>query len=256
MENNQYKTIKDVTELPNELKDFNWAAFLLTFIWGFKYKAWITFLAIPLILIQLPLGLNWLLLAVLQLYCGRKGNEWAYKQDFWKKSKDFRITQMKWAAVALTLYIIFPLVLLTISNRFFKNPNNLIDYIQNAQCVIAQKNLKKDIKKLNININTSSKNIDLQLKKIYNIPPNQTTITNIKNPKIAQEYTIQIQKPTDTLCNVTNKNCMIVYSFALPRYTTYINECGFYFDNYKQVIPSEKTQKYINKGLNVFKYLK
>ena len=49
---------------------------------------------------------------------------------------------------------------------------------------------------------------------------------------------------------------MIVYSFALPRYTTYINECGFYFDNYKQVIPSEKTQKYLNKGLNVFKYLK
>ena len=46
MENNQYKTIKDVTELPNELKDFNWAAFLLTFIWGFKYKAWITFLGL------------------------------------------------------------------------------------------------------------------------------------------------------------------------------------------------------------------
>ena len=73
---------KKITDLPEELKDFNWAAFFLTFIWGFKYKAWITFLAIPLMIIQLPIGLNWILLIALQLYCGIKGNEWAYKQEY------------------------------------------------------------------------------------------------------------------------------------------------------------------------------
>ena len=90
--NNNIQNNKNITDIPSELKDFNWAAFLLTFIWGFKYNAWITFLAIPLIIFQMPLGFNWFLLAILQLYCGFKGNEWAYKKNYWMKSKDFRIS--------------------------------------------------------------------------------------------------------------------------------------------------------------------
>ena len=100
----------NIKNMPEELQDFNWAAFLLTFIWGLKFKAWITLLAIPLLLIQLPFGLNWLLLIILQLYCGANGNKWAYRQEYWKKPKDFRITQMKWAAVALGFYIIVPVL--------------------------------------------------------------------------------------------------------------------------------------------------
>ena len=38
--------------IPKELNEFNWGAFLLTFIWGIKHKAWITLLAIPLIYFQ------------------------------------------------------------------------------------------------------------------------------------------------------------------------------------------------------------
>ena len=118
--NNKLQNNKNITDIPSELKDFNWAAFLLTFIWGFKYNAWITFLAIPLIIFQMPLGFNWFLLAILQLYCGFKGNEWAYKKNYWMKSKDFRISQMKWAVFALAIYILIPLIIINVSGKFFK----------------------------------------------------------------------------------------------------------------------------------------
>ena len=40
-------------DLPPELKDFNWGALLLTFIWGIKHRAWITLLAIPFNLVPI-----------------------------------------------------------------------------------------------------------------------------------------------------------------------------------------------------------
>jgi hypothetical protein len=247
---------RNIKELPSELKDFNWAAFLLTFIWGFKYNAWITFLAIPLIIFQMPLGFNWILLALLQLYCGFKGNEWAYKKDYWMKSKDFRITQMKWAVVALATYIIIPLIILSLSSKFFKKSDNLENLIQNTQCVIAYKNLKTDIKNTNININIDGVTLTRQIINKHNRDTeNPNTIINKKNPTIAQTYDISVYKDSNKLCSIVNRNCKIIYSFYMPQYSSYTNECEFYFDNYKQVIPNEQTQNKINKGVNIFNYL-
>lgn len=258
MEVNEPQNITDPKQIPNELKDFNWAAFLLTFIWGIRYRAWITFLAIPLFIIQMPLGLNWILLAILQLYCGMKGNEWAFRHEFWRKPKDFRITQMKWAAVALSIYIILPLILLNICQRFFKEPDNLVEIIQNAQCIVAQKNLKNDIQRISYNTSSSNSNIIKQFAIIYNekYENSSITITNSKNPKFAEHYTIQVSKDETSQCTLVKKNCTITYTFSLPEYYAYTNQCGFYFDNYKHIIPNENTKKYIDKGVNVFKYMK
>lgn len=256
MSTNKAPNTRNIKELPSELKDFNWAAFLLTFIWGFKYNAWITFLAIPLIIYQMPLGLNWLLLAILQLYCGFKGNEWAYKKDFWMKSKDFRITQMKWAVVALATYIIIPLIILSLSGKFFKKSDNLENLIQNAQCVIAHKNLATDIKHTNINVNIDGSDLAKQIINRYKKDPeNPNTVINKKNPTIAQTYNISVYKDPNMLCSIVYKNCKIIYSFNMPQHSSYTNECEFYFDNYKQIIPNEKTQNSIKKGINIFNYL-
>lgn len=249
---------KKITDLPEELKDFNWAAFFLTFIWGFKYKAWITFLAIPLIIIQLPIGLNWMLLIALQLYCGIKGNEWAYKQEYWKKSKNFRITQMKWAAVALALYIICPLFLLNLGQRFFKKSDNIIELLENAQCVNAYKTAKNDLQYVTITINSSGANLISQLNRIYMSPSKDLSQIEVKNRKSSpffKDYKITAYKDENTLCSVEKQNCVIIYSYSMPQYNSH-RECTFYFDNYKRLTPNETTKTAINKGLNIFKYIK
>ena len=256
--NTQKQHGNKITDIPEELKDFNWAAFFLTFIWGFKYKAWITFLAIPLILIQLPMGLNWVLLAILQLYCGIKGNEWAYRQEYWKRSKDFRITQMKWAVVALAIYIICPLLLLNLSEKFFKKSNNFVELLQNAQCVNAQKTANNDLKQVSININSNRESIISQLNRVYNIQAGNTSQIEISKKSGAsyyKDYKITAYKDANTLCTLQNQNCMIIYSYTLPQYNIY-NECAFYFDNYKRILPNETTKAAIDKGLNIFKYIK
>ena len=174
--------------MPKELQDFNWAAFFLTFIWGLKFKAPITFLAIPLILIQMPLGLNWILLALLQLYCGIKGNEWAYKQEYWKKSKDFRITQMKWAVVAIAFCIIVPILILSVCARFLKNTYNLPELLQNSQCITAYKIAKKDIKHTDITSTTSNYEILNQIAKKY--PKSSYSHMSFLNPISHYSYLI------------------------------------------------------------------
>lgn len=247
----------NIKQIPNELKDFNWAAFLLTFVWGYKYKAWITFLAIPLLIFQLPLGLNWILLACLQLYCGINGNEWAYKQDYWKKSKDFRITQMKWAVAALTFYIIVPLLLLSLGDKFFRKTDNLSRLIENSQCLTAQKDLKKDIKNIDKGINSSNEQIIQQLAKIHHTTAEygQVEVKTNNRPLFAQKYNLSVNKDETSQCNLINQNCSIVYTFSMPQYTNYITTCRFYFDNFGNTQADTQTQKAITKGINIFKYL-
>ena len=125
-------------DIPKELNEFNWGAFLLTFIWGIPHKAWITLLAIPFIWIQLPLGLNWLLFTILQIYSGFKGNMWAYQNDWWMTYKDFRKKQATWAVIAITINICIPIIIMSTLVRFVhKSPDNPENFIKNAQCSVA-----------------------------------------------------------------------------------------------------------------------
>lgn len=258
MNNNPMNNTYSHKEMPKELQDFNWAAFFLTFIWGLKFKAPITFLAIPLILIQMPLGLNWILLALLQLYCGIKGNEWAYKQEYWKKSKDFRITQMKWAVVAIAFCIIVPILILSVCARFLKNTYNLPELIQNSQCITAYKIAKKDIKHTDITSTTSNYEILNQIAKKYpksSFNEGAIQVKQQKNNALTKKYSIQVSKPQGEPCTLSMANCRIDYSFHLEHYYEYPNVCTFYFNNAKGLQPNESTQKAIKKGLNLFKYL-
>ena len=113
----QYQTFPQ--NLPNEIKGFNWAAFLLTFIWGIPHKVWITLVAIPLIWFQLPFGFNWLLLLVFQLYCGIRGNDWAYSANNYKSGYEFRLSQIKWTIFAVLLNIALPFIFLLIVFVFY-----------------------------------------------------------------------------------------------------------------------------------------
>ena len=78
------------TAVPQEVKRWNWGAFLLTWIWGIGNQVWIALLAlIPLV------GL------VMMFVLGAKGNEWAWKKRDWDSVESFHSTQRKWATAGL-----------------------------------------------------------------------------------------------------------------------------------------------------------
>lgn len=250
------------SEMPVELKGFNWGAFLLTFIWGIKYKAWITLLAIPLIWFQLPLGLNWILLTVLQVYCGIKGNEWAYSAVGRRQSNyEFKMTQIKWAIFGFGLQIITPMIILSILCLFiFKSEKNPMDLVQNAQCKTAYENLKKGLPKVDVKLSDSE--IAEQFAKNFKDARPEYNSVNFyvnSNGQNVDLYYIRFSKEDRKSCSLGRQNCKIESGFLLPEeilsaFDT-VNECVFYFDNYKNIFPTEQTKINIQKGYNILKYL-
>ena len=244
-------------DIPKELNEFNWGAFLLTFIWGIPHKAWVTLVALPLILIQMPFGLNWLLLGIFQVYCGFKGNMWAYQKDWWKKPIDFRHTQMTWAICAFLLTFIIPLSIFLIALRFVtKSSDNPAEFINNAQCYATGRTLKKVVPKLNISDNMTSAQIAKQMSQRIE----KTHLSGdslIYSAKVGNEdvdvYKITVNKKAGK-CLPEEKNCEFRSMYVLPEGLMPLGECVFYTDG-KRIVPDEQTQKALDKGINIFKYL-
>lgn len=244
--------------IPQELKEFNWGAFLLTFIWGIRFKAWVTLLAIPLMLIHLPLGFNWILFVILQLYCGFKGNEWAYQVEWWKKYSDFRKTQARWAIAGVLINITVPIVFGTIISLFVqKSPDNPSEYVRNIQCTVSYKKLQKGI----THISPYSSGVDMadsfssQFKN-SRVDGDRVIFTTGHGKNLTDTYIIAFSKfNMDTDCNFINNNCMATSMYALPDGVIGLEECVFYFDNHRNIQPNESTKKALQKGLNIFNYL-
>lgn len=246
--------------IPAELKEFNWGAFLLTFIWGIKHRAWITLLAIPLIWFQLPFGLNWILYTILQFYCGFKGNMWAYQNDWWMTPRDFRRNQAYWAIAAISLNILIPIVLLGTAIRFVQSsPDNPANFIKNAQCSVAESKLKKGFRKVTLNSTTTDNELAQSFARNFkNATANSTSVnfslkSEGKNVDVYHITFTQLDKSSS--CDISKKNCIIDSSFILPEEISFSNHCSFYFDYNKNFEPDEETQKALQKGFNIFKYL-
>lgn len=247
-------------EIPKELNEFNWGAFLLTFIWGIPHKAWITLLAIPLIWIQLPLGLNWILFTILQFYAGFKGNMWAYQQDWWMSPKDFRMKQTSWAIVAITINICIPIIVISTLARFVhKSPDNPANFIKNTQCTVAYSNLKKGFPKIDITNQTSTNQMARDFASNFKnakAQDNSTIFTQKSEGKNVDVYEISFsQIEENSNCNILKQNCYIESNFILPSEIRFANHCKFYFDNNKTIKPDEETSNALEKGFNIFKYL-
>lgn len=240
-------------EIPKELTEFNWGAFLLTFIWGIRFRAWVTLLAIPFIWIQMPLGLNWLLFIILQFYCGFNGNKWAYQIEYWKKPADFRRTQAKWAIGAVAVNIIIPLAVISFIIRFInKSPDNFTELAKNAQCSISYKELKKEFPKITFNPAASSYDIAQLFAARYNLKPEGSSV-KVKIKDV--DFDITFTKYDENACDLSSKNCIVKSAYNLPIGSIGFQACTFYFDRHKKIVPEPQTQKAIDKGLNIFKYL-
>ena len=102
-------------EFPQELKRFNWGAFLLNWIWGIMHKQYITLLYFVACFIPVlgPLAIS--------IWFGFAGNKWAWESKNWNSVEEFNDVQRGWVrlwfvlatlALILTLKFIFIFVLI------------------------------------------------------------------------------------------------------------------------------------------------
>ncbi len=82
-------------DIPDEIKGWNWGAFLLTIFWGIGNRVWIALLfLIPIVHL------------VIWFYLGAKGNELAWRNKKWDSIEHFRKTQRKWMYAGIVFQII------------------------------------------------------------------------------------------------------------------------------------------------------
>lgn len=82
--------------VPPGLGDFNWGAFLLTWIWGIGNSVWWSFL------VFIPY-LGWMVMPWVLAF---KGNEWAWQNKKWESIEHFKNVQHTWAVWSWVLSIV------------------------------------------------------------------------------------------------------------------------------------------------------
>ncbi|NET57707.1 MAG: serine/threonine protein kinase [Symploca sp. SIO2E6] len=80
--------------VPDQIKGWNWGAFLMPYLWPFTNKVWIGLLAfIP------QVGF------VMGIVLGAKGNQWAWKSRRWRSIEQFKAHQRGWTIAGLFIGI-------------------------------------------------------------------------------------------------------------------------------------------------------
>lgn len=85
--------------VPDEIRGWNWGAFLLAPFWFMSNRVWIGTLA------WVPLVGFWMAIAL-----GAKGNEWAWKSRKWESIEQFQIYQKRWAIAGVVFGVSVNLV--------------------------------------------------------------------------------------------------------------------------------------------------
>ncbi len=88
---------------PKNTNGFNWGACLLTPIWGYFNK---TYLACFWIVLAIIPFIGIILSSIFSLYCGIKGNDWAWENNEWDNIEQMHYVQRKWGIAGLIVNII------------------------------------------------------------------------------------------------------------------------------------------------------
>lgn len=81
--------------VPEEIKRWNWGAFMFNISWGFGNKSYL-----PLLTLIPFFYFIWIFV------CGAKGNEWAWKKGNYKTVEEFMKVQETWNRAGLISFII------------------------------------------------------------------------------------------------------------------------------------------------------
>jgi hypothetical protein len=84
-----------MSEVPEEIKGWNWAAAFLPTVWGVYHRSW-------LFLLRYVPFLSW----VWWIIMGIKGNEWAWKNNQWESVERFKRAQARWKPVGILCFIL------------------------------------------------------------------------------------------------------------------------------------------------------
>lgn len=95
-------------DFPEELKHFNWGAFLLNWIWGIFHGKYITLLYFVSCLIPVigPLAIS--------IWFGFEGNKWAWQSRTWQNLEDFNRSQQNWVKLWFVMFILTVIVVLKV----------------------------------------------------------------------------------------------------------------------------------------------
>ncbi|KRK92193.1 hypothetical protein [Companilactobacillus futsaii] len=87
--------------VPNEIKGWNWGAFMFNFIWGIGNKTYLP----PLCLIPI-FNIFWIFVV------GFKGNTWAWQKGNYKDVETFKAVQATWNRAGIFQFAFVVLVIL------------------------------------------------------------------------------------------------------------------------------------------------
>ncbi|MCZ6539967.1 MAG: zinc ribbon domain-containing protein [Chloroflexi bacterium] len=90
--------------VPSEIKGWNWAAFLVTPVWGIF--SGVPFAALLFGVAFLPIQFRLLVVVSASLFLGFRGNELAWRGKKWRSVKHFNSVQRIWATWAIVLSLV------------------------------------------------------------------------------------------------------------------------------------------------------
>ena len=97
-------------EIPEGVKKWNWAAFLMPAIWGIF--SGVPYTAILFGAAFLPPTIQFFVMAAASLYLGAKGNELSWRGKKWRSVEHFQAFQKQWTSWAVKLTIVVAAILL------------------------------------------------------------------------------------------------------------------------------------------------
>lgn len=107
-ENNRaaLNTVINTKNTTRGIKGWNWAAYGLSLIWGPFNGLWLWCLVLLAILYKFDGSISILIVFIVSLFLGFKGNELAWKFGKWKSPKEFISIQQKWRIWGILFSII------------------------------------------------------------------------------------------------------------------------------------------------------
>jgi len=86
--------------VPDEIKGWNWGAFLMPWLWPLTNHVWIGLSSwVP--------SASWVMIVAIAL--GGKGNEWAWKSRRWQSIEQFKMHQRRWTIAGIFIWL--PMIL-------------------------------------------------------------------------------------------------------------------------------------------------
>ncbi|WP_297427483.1 ribonuclease G [Clostridium sp.] len=81
--------------VPQEIRKWNWGAFMYNIFWGIGNKTYL-----PLLCLIPLFNIIWVFV------CGAKGNEWAWKNGNYSSAQEFLLVQSTWSRAGLVAFIV------------------------------------------------------------------------------------------------------------------------------------------------------